>query len=125
MTEQAMGNIDVQGDRFGRETVYCFILLAQSTLSAQIVKLVIVISSETHSCCLIGIRQDKLVLIRSVQLPIIINQLMKAYNMFSKFGCIVHIGQSHQASECSMNESQRTLSEGSDLSAFADCYLFV
>ncbi len=43
--------------------------------------------------------------------------------MFSKFGCIVHIGQSHQASECSMNESQRTLSEGSDLSAFADCYL--
>ena len=83
MTEQAMRNIDVQGNWHSREIVYRFILVTRSVFAAQIVKLVIVISSETHSCCLTGIRQDKLVFISSVQLPIIINQLTKAYNIFS------------------------------------------
>ncbi len=86
-----MRNINVQGYWFGRETVYLFRSVTRGACTAQVVELVIVASSEAYSRRSIGIRQDKLIFIRSVQLPIIIEQFPKADNMLSKLRGIVDI----------------------------------
>ena len=75
MTEEAVRNVNVQGYGLGRETVHLFHSVTRSAYTTQVVELVSVTPSEAYSRRGIGIRQDKLVFIRSVQLPIIVDQL--------------------------------------------------